>query len=422
MMSRFDRVSATLIVAVLALGATRLAVAQPTPAYEAPGTYRPAEVLPKELVRGPRWEVVAPVVSDGYMYRFKVKSDYGMFDATGVGALRKLVGEIAAIAKLKEIRASKAFASAVADSATGPFRFAKNLIVHPVDTFTGVPKGMYQLTEDVAEAVATDKNPSDDPVYKKALLVSGRKRDYASQLGVDVYSSNKVLQEELNSVGWAAAVGNLTVSAALMPVGGAAGAALSGVRWSNAINDYTKAQPASRLQVISEEKLTASGISPELARRFVNQPRFTPRQYILIAESLARLGPAPARGREAFVETALGAADAAEADYYSAVAQMLRGYHETVSPIVEVRMSRRLAVARAENGNTVVPMPVDFLVWTETVDHRSGDLVTAHRESGASGQPQLWLTGTASRPAMQQLVERKLAVIEDARRRVEILD
>jgi hypothetical protein len=34
----------------------------------------------------------------------------------------------------------------------------------------------------------------------------------------------------------------------------------------------------------------------------------------------------------------------------------------------------------------------------------------------------IWLTGTASRPARQQLDDRRLAVIEDARRCVEILD
>ena len=421
-MSRLGRVSATLIVAVLALVATRPAVAQPAPVYEVPGTYRPAEVLPKELVRGPRWEVVHPVVSDGYMYRFKVRSDYGMFDVTGVGALRKLVGEIAAIAKLKEIRASKAFATAVADSASGPVRFAKNLIANPVDTLSGVPRGVYKLTEDVAETVATEKNPSDDPAYKTVLLVSGRKREYAAQLGVDVYSSNKILQEELNSVGWAAAVGNLTVSAALLPVGGAAGATMSGVRWSHAINDYLKSEPAGRLKVIAEDKLQEAGILPELTRRFVNQPRFTPRHYIVIAESLARLGPPPSRGRETFLETALGADDETEADYYSAVAQLLRGYHETVSPIIEVRMTRRLLIARAQNHNSVVPLPIDRLFWTQTVDQRSRELVAAHRESGATGQPQLWLTGTVSRPALKQLVDRRLAVIEDARRRVEILD
>jgi hypothetical protein len=396
--------------------------AQPVVPYETPGTYRSADVLPKDLMKGPRWEVQNPVVSDGYLFRSKVKSDYGPFEVTGVGALRKLVVEIGAIAQLKEIKASKAFTTAVADSAEGPFRFAKNLILHPADTLSGVPKGTYKLVEDVAETVTTERNPSDDPAYKKALLVSGRKREYAAQLGVDVYSSNKVLQEELNSVGWAAAVGNLTVSAALMPVGGGAGATVTGVRWSTAINDYVKVEPSSRLKVIAEEKLTAAGISSEQARRFVNQPHFTPRHYVIIAESLAALGAAPARGRDLFLETVLGADDEVDANFYATVAQTFRGYHATVSPIAEIRTLGRLAIGHASNGHSVVPLPVDYLIWTEAVDKRSRELAAAHRERGGSGRVQIWLTGAASKPALRQLADRRLAVIEDARRRVEILD
>ncbi|PYN24056.1 MAG: hypothetical protein DMD76_15620, partial [Candidatus Rokuibacteriota bacterium] len=191
-------------------------VAPPEETYETSGSYRPSDVVSKELVSGPHHQVQTPVVFDGYMYRFTVRSDYGPFEVTGTSALRKLVVEIGAIAKLREIKATKAFAAAVADSATGPFRFAKNLIVHPADTVTGIPKGAYKLVEEVGEAVTTTRNPADDPLYQKALLVSGRRRDYAAQLGVDVYSSNAVLQKELNSVAWAAAVGNLSVSVALM--------------------------------------------------------------------------------------------------------------------------------------------------------------------------------------------------------------
>jgi hypothetical protein len=71
------------------------------------------------------------------------------------------------------------------------------LVVAPNAMLAGVPKGIYKLTEDVAK--------SDDPAYTKALLVSGGKREHAAKLRVDVHSSNTVLQEELNSIGWAEA-------------------------------------------------------------------------------------------------------------------------------------------------------------------------------------------------------------------------
>ena len=406
---------------MLSLAATAATAAAPSDPYEAPASYRPSDVLSKERVNGPHYKVENPVAFDGYMYRFTVGSDYGPFEITGTSALRKLVVEIGAIAKLREIRASKAFASAVADSAAGPFRFAKNLIVNPADTLTGIPKGAYKLMEEVGEAATTERNPADDPLYQKALLVSGRRRDYAAQLGVDVYSSNAVLQKELNSVAWAAAVGNLSVSVALMPVGGAAGAVLSGVRWSNALNDYLKVEPANRLRIIAGDKLKEAGIPQDVIRRFIEQPRFTPRQNVMIALALAQLGPAPARGRDAFLEATLGSEDEVEAGFFVNTAQILRGYHDAFAPITEIRMNHRVVLASASNGNVLLALPVDYLIWTPTTARRLQEVVTAYQARG-SGKLELWLTGAASPTVRQQLGERGVLLLEQAGRRVEIID
>ena len=412
-------VSGVLLLSLAAAGAT---IAQQPEQYEDPGDLRPAIVLPAELVRGPQYQVQSPVVSDGYMLRYSVTSDYGPFEVTGTPALSKLIVEIAAIAKLRDIKTSKAFTSAVVDSATGPFKFARNLIVHPMDTTTGIPKGAYKLLDDVGEAVTTERNPNDDPMYKKALLVSGRRRDYASQLGVDVYSSNKVLQKELNSVGWAAAIGNLTVSAALMPVGGPAGAALSVTRWSNAVNDYLKVEPASRLKIIAEDKLKEIGIPEDVVRRFVNQPHFTPRQYVVVALSLGQLGPAPARGREAFLEVASLADDEVEANFFTNTAQLLRGYQTTVAPIGQIRMNRRVAAATSANGRLVLALPIDYVMWTPALDRRSQELVAANRTAGFTGTTEAWVLGVATPLARQRLGERGITVVESVNRRIEVLD
>jgi len=291
-----------------------------------------------------------------------------------------------------------------------------------MDTTTGIPKGAYKLLDDVGEAVTTERNPNDDPMYKKALLVSGRRRDYASQLGVDVYSSNKVLQKELNSVGWAAAIGNLTVSAALMPVGGPAGAALSVTRWSNAVNDYLKVEPASRLKIIAEDKLKEIGIPEDVVRRFVNQPHFTPRQYVVVALSLGQLGPAPARGREAFLEVASLADDEVEANFFTNTAQLLRGYQTTVAPIGQIRMNRRVAAATSANGRLVLALPIDYVMWTPALDRRSQELVAANRTAGFTGTTEAWVLGVATPLARQRLGERGITVVENVNRRIEVLD
>ncbi len=401
----------------LVLAVVSIAAAQQ---YEQPADRRAAAVLGREVVTGANYRVVDPVVFDGYMHRFTVSSDFGAFEATGNGALRKLLNEVRAVAQLREIKKSKAWATAVADSATSPFRFAKNLITHPVDTATGIPKGAYKFMEEAATAVTSERDPSDDPAYKKALLVSGRKREYAAQLGVDPYSSNAVLQKELNSVAWAAAVGNLTVSVALMPVGGTAGAALSVTRWGNALNDLLKVEPASRLRIINEKKLADMGIPKDLAKQFLDHRAFTPRHDTILVEALSRL--AGAGGREKFLEAALRAEDEVDANFFTNAAQILRGYHETVSPITEIQTSLRLAVAQAKNGNALVPLPLDHLIWTQTADRRSQEVKSGYRATGFNGKFDLWLIGTASPLARQRLAERGMTVVEEAGKRVEIID
>ena len=407
-------VAAALLLGVFAAGP---AAAQ----HEDPADRRAQDVLPPDLVTGPNFKVQDAVSADGYMYRFAVESPFGPFDVTGTGALRKLVREIHAIASLRDIKKGEAFGKAVADSATGPLRLAKSLITNPVDTVSGIPKGAYKFMEEAGTAVTSERDPSDDPAYKKALLMSGRKREYAAQLGVDPYSSNPALQKELNSVAWAAAAGNLTVSAALMPVGGVAGVAVSTTRWSNALNDHLKAEPANRLRVINEGKLKAMGISADVTRRYLDHKAFSPRHDTLLVEALTRLGGA--RGREQLLVAALGAEDETDANFFTNLIQILRAYHETVSPIVDIqRVAGRVTVAQARNGNALVPLPLDHLVWTDAADRRSQEVKATYRARGFNGKFDLWMTGTASQLARQKLAERGMTVAEEVGKRVEIVD
>jgi hypothetical protein len=156
-------------------------------------------------------------------------------------------------------------------------------------------------------------------------------------------------------------------------------------------------------------------------RRFIDQPRFTPRQDVMIALALAELGPAPARGRDAFLEATLGAEDEVEATFFVNTAQMLRGYHDAVAPITAIRMNRRLAVASARSGSALVALPVDYLVWTETTARRSNDLLAAYQATG-SAKLEVWLTGTASPTERKRLGARGILLAEQVGRRIEIVD
>ena len=176
--------------------------------YEMPRDRSAKEILGPGGLKGQHYRIRELVVADGYMERWSVDSDFGAFEVQGDEALRKLLKEIRAIGELQNVRKSEAFTKGLAGAAKAPVSLAKSLITNPVDTITGVPKGAYQLLENVGTSATTAKDPSEDSRIAQALKMSAFKREYAARLDVDPYSSNKVLQKQLNSVAWAASVGD----------------------------------------------------------------------------------------------------------------------------------------------------------------------------------------------------------------------
>ena len=384
--------------AILLFAALSVAQAQQ---FERPGNRRASQILPAQMIAGPHYRVREQVVSYGYMHSFTVDSQFGVFEATGDGALRKLIREIYAIAALRDVKSSDAFLQAVGEAAKAPFSFGKNLITNPTATISGLPKGVFQIFGNAAEAVTMEHDPSEDSRVKQLLFVSSWKRDFAAEHGVDVYSSNEVLQEELNSVGWAAAIGGLSVSAATMGAGATAVVAMKNLRLADQIGSALKEEPPSRLRIINMDKLRAMGISEALANRFLDHPHFTPRHDTVIVANLERLSRA--RGRSTFLESALSAEDEVGANFFMNMAQTMGGYNDSVAPIEEITALAGLTMARAENGRALIPFPLDHGVWSERASRIVNHLVTSYRSPGFRGGFDLWVTGTVSPRAHQEL-------------------
>src|SRR5689334_14842997 len=198
--------------------------------FEYGTSYKAAAVLPPNILVGSHYRIDDKVQSDGFMFTYTVESDFGTFRVTGDYALQKMLNEIQVIASLKEISRTEAFADSVGYAAKSPLRFGESLITDPVDTVTGLPRGLFAIFENVGESVTSEHDPSEDSRAKQALFVSSWKRDYCAKYDCDVYSSNHVLQEELNRIAWAAAIGGLTISGATTVASGAAVTAFSSVR------------------------------------------------------------------------------------------------------------------------------------------------------------------------------------------------
>jgi hypothetical protein len=387
--------------------------------YEVPQNRSAKDILPQAMLKGPNYRIQDPVVADGYMDRWTVSSDFGNFEVQGDLALHKLLGEIRAIAELRKVKKSEAFVKGLGGAARAPVGFVKSFITNPVDTLSGVPKGAYQIMENVGESATSTKNPSEDPKLAQALKMSSYKRQYAAQMGVDVYSSNKVLQKELNSVAWAATLGDWGFSAAMLPAG-VGGTVVSSIRTTQSVKNAVKEEPPARLRIINNEKLATMGIPEELRKRFLDQPVFTPSQATIIAANLEELQGVT--GRDAFLTLAVAAADEAEATLYVEMAQMLRGYHQTASKLTTLAPLRRLVAAQTQAGQAFIPLPLDRLIWTERADQVSTTLKTTYQGQGFNGKFDLWLTGSLSPRARQELQGRGFTIAEGVGKRVEIVE
>jgi len=183
--------------------------------FDSPEVRATADVVPPALLRGPHFQLGPAVSTFAFMNQYSVTSDYGPFTAPSDARLRRLIREIAAIAELQKIHQSDAFAKATVEAGKGVVQGAQHLIEDPVATIGAVPEAVFSVFGRVSEATKRGgRSNYEDGVAQNLLAVSSFKRDYAKKFDVDVYSTNEVLQKELNGVAWASAAGNLTLSAA----------------------------------------------------------------------------------------------------------------------------------------------------------------------------------------------------------------
>jgi len=384
--------------------------------YERPKNRKASSILNKELLKGPHYQIRENVVTYGYMHHFTVESDYGVYEITGDHALIKLLKEIAAITELKKIQDTDAYVQAVKQAGKAPIDFGASLITDPVDTVSSVPKGLFSMVHNIKEGITSDKDPSEDSTTKQILAVSSTKRQYAHDLGVDVYSSNTVLQKELNRIGWAAAIGGLSVSIATMPLGGAfvvIKAAKMGDQIRNTLKDY----PPSKLRIINREKLIEMGVPEDLTESFLNHPNYTPWHDTIITASLFRLGGTTRISN--FITFALGANDEVDANFVADMAETLRNYHQSVGQIKTIKVFETFVLAETISGKSIIPFPLDHGVWTRRAQKIFDTLISENPKY--KGKFELWVTGTLSDRAKKELSARKIKVMEDIDKKYEYI-
>jgi len=390
-------------------------------AFDSPEVRAAADVVPPALLRGPHYQLGPTVRTFAFMNQYSVTSDYGAFTAPSDARLRRLIREIAAIAELQKIHQSDAFAKATIEAGKGVVQGAQHLIEDPVATIGAVPEAVFSVFGRISEATKRGgRSKYEDGAAQNLLAVSSFKREYAQKLDIDVYSTNEVLQKELNSVAWASAAGNLTLSAASMVTGAAVLQAASGLRTLDQAKNIVNALPATELSRRNREALRQMRVPDPVGDRFLENRLLSPRHQTVIVEAMKALLRVP--GRPAFIRYAARADSEDTALLFQEMAELLADYHRSVAPIRRLDIYQNVPVAYTDQGSAIILLPIDRLLWTE----RTSGIATSLAQTLPKPQPvrkvEVWITGDASDRAREGLQQLGITLVEHVGQRLPLLD
>jgi hypothetical protein len=403
----FKKIGALLLFSIFILSSLNVfSVEANTKEYDTLGVVLAYKELPKRLLSGPNHKIVETAFTyNGFSNHFIIHTDFGRFKAVGNGMVPIRIHEINAIAKLDKIKKSSSFVDGFKESGGTLLETTKNLIVHPVDTVSGFPSGLYNIFADTGEVIgqaARGEATIAEVGEKGGKAIAGfsrNKRELAYSLGVNRYSNNKVLQEYLNSVTWAKTGGTAVIDFGKIAISGPAGIAMTAVGSSRILSRMMRDNTTPGLRRINEKALEGIGIGEPTIRRFLANRKLTPRHQTAITNSLVSLKKV--KNRETLLKLfSLRTRSYNDANVNQVAAAMIAGYNRKKSPIIEVRTFENVAMFRNEKGAYVVTYPVDNFFWTNRTAAKTKK-VTAAIPSNV--KKELWISGGFSEVAARNL-------------------
>jgi hypothetical protein len=237
---------------------------------------------------------------------------------------------------------------------------------------------------------------------------SDTKRKVAISLGVDPYSTNAVLQKELDGISWASFAGGLTFQVATMPIGGGAGTALTATGLTNTFEEVVREKSPTDLKIMNRKILLEMGASAADAEAFLNNAAFSPTAETAFALNLKSLDGVANRG--AFVRLAAKtSSDETDAIFCVETAALMGNLHKGGKPLARIALIGDFPICIAKDGTVVVALQWDYAAWTAGAE-RFARSVKSHGKEKSTYL--VALSGVLS-PRLQQELESRGFHVQD---------
>ncbi len=358
--------------------------------YEKPPGFKAQSILKADILKGKYHRVNDQVINDGFFNHYTIQSDFGSFKAGSTKDLKILLNEIAAIADIKKVETDDTAVAGLKSSGKKTVAGIKHLWHEPKETFKGAASSATSLFNRAKETVGErETSTAEDNKFEQLVGISKSKGIIASKYGVNVYSRNEVLQEQLDRLGRADFAGGLGVGIAtsFVPVGGLI-LTVSGT--ARILNDAINNTPASKLWVDNKHKLQAMGIDVDTITLFLNNPSFSPALSTVLVTALDKMKGVD--NRALFIKVSLQANNPAMARTITRISVMTAAYHKNITPLKSIATMARLTQGIRKDGARIVLLPTDYITWNERVADAAAGVSKAAKGSAT----ELWVLGSLS--------------------------
>jgi len=408
----------------LALSATLQCLAQtPEPfevrraeaVFEELPELKATEILKPEFLQGPHFAVRDPVPTSAGMNQFTIDSDFGVFAADGNEMLLQRLKEIDAIARLREVSRTDEFKNSLIAAAKSPLNSAKNIARDPAQAISNVPKGLMKFLGRAKETVENvgkggGGDVGDGQRMKDAIGYSDKKRKIALEMGIDPYTTNTVLQKQLDDVAWASWAGGFSFSVATLPISGPAKAVLTATNLNSTVEDLLREKSPSELEQINRATFRAMGASSSDIEQILHGGAFTPTQATTFAVHLKALKGVANRG--AFVKAAAQRSTTEADALFCVYTAALMDQINQKTPIARIVMLHDFPICVAKDGTIIVALQWDYAAWTSGAASFTDDVQKLAGKSGQSTRVSIDLSGEISPRLREELEKRGITVQE----------
>ena len=373
------------------------------------------EILKPEFLQGPHFAVRDPVPTSAGMNQFTIDSDFGVFAADGNEMLLQRLKEIDAIARLREVSRTDEFKNSLIAAAKSPLNSAKNIARDPAQAISNVPKGLMKFLGRAKETVENvgkggGGDVGDGNRMKDAIGYSDKKRKIALEMGIDPYTTNTVLQKQLDDVAWASWAGGFSFSVATLPISGPAKAVLTATNLNSTVEDLLREKSPSELEQINRATFRAMGASSSDIEQILHGGAFTPTQATTFAVHLKALKGVANRG--AFVKAAAQRSTTEADALFCVYTAALMDQINQKTPIARIVMLHDFPICVAKDGTIIVALQWDYAAWTSGAASFTDDVQKLAGKSGQSTRVSIDLSGEISPRLREELEKRGITVQE----------